>query len=56
MAINVIDPTAPGQAHMASYWAATGPLLEPLPRLPSSASRCTGQRAIDAYFELQDRY
>ena len=24
MAINIIDPNAPGQAHVDSYWAATG--------------------------------
>jgi hypothetical protein len=34
MAINIIDPTVPGQAHVERYWPATGVSAEPLPRFP----------------------
>jgi hypothetical protein len=42
-------------AHLPNRMRGLAP-AQPLPRFPFSASRCTGQRAMDAYFELQGRY
>jgi len=48
MAINIIDPNAPGQRHVDSYWAATdGSGL--------SSRRRVNRRAMHMMLELRDR-
>jgi len=48
MAINIIDPNAPGQRHVDSYWAATA-------GNGISSPRRVYQRAMYMMLELQDR-